>query len=47
MKNFKVKQSKLTKKEKEILLLMNKVSLLPIKLRLCGSCGSCRGCGGD
>jgi len=44
MKNLKVKQNKLTQKEKEILLLMNKISLLPAVCRNCGSCGGCRSC---
>jgi len=48
MKNLKIKQNKLKPKEVEILLLMNKISLLPSELRYCrrcGSCGSCRSCG--
>jgi recombinational DNA repair protein RecR len=48
MKNLTIKQNKLNQKEKEILLLMNKISSLPSELRYCrrcGSCGSCRSCG--
>jgi hypothetical protein len=38
MKNLTIKQNK--PNQKEILLLMNKVSLLPSKLRYCRRCDS-------
>jgi len=41
MRNLKFKQNKLNPKEKEILLLMNKISLLPNNCRYCASCGGC------
>jgi len=41
MKSLKVKQNNLKRKEREILLLMNKISLLPGNCHHCGSCGGC------